>query len=83
MGLHKVLNVIRRALYLSAFNFYIEHVPVYCNFGTGIITRWMRGFLKTPTIRRLTDSFPFRVVTVPFEATASECPTLVEILLEQ
>ncbi|MEM1369509.1 MAG: RNase H-like domain-containing protein [Cyanobacteria bacterium P01_H01_bin.15] len=59
LGRHKVLKVIRWALFLSAFNYRIEHVPGDCNIWPDIMTRWMRGYRKPPAIRRISSVIPF------------------------
>lgn len=54
LGRHKVLKVIRWALYLSAFSYTIEHIPGELNTLADIMTRWMRGYRRViPTTRRV------------------------------
>jgi len=50
LGRHKVLKVVRWALFLSAFTYRIEHVPGDINTWPDIMTRWMRGYRKPPAI---------------------------------
>lgn len=65
LGTHKVLKVIRWALFLSAFNYRIEHVPGYSNIWPDIMTRWMRGYRRALSVRRFTAALPFNGVKVP------------------
>lgn len=83
LGRHKVLKVIRWALYLSAFAYDIEHVPGDLNTMADIMTRWMRGYRRaTPTTKRVgriqqSESVP----TVPRDNTS--WPTLEGIASAQ
>lgn len=63
LGRHKVLKVVRWALYLSAFNYRIEHVSGPSNVWPDIMTRWMRGYRKVNAIRRIAPVLPFSGVT--------------------
>lgn len=80
LGRHKVLKVIRWALYLSAFNYRIEHVPGDCNVWPDIMTRWMRGYRKPPSIRRVAPVIPFSGVTTSPDDEEFKWPNLSEIL---
>lgn len=53
LGRHKVLEVIRWALYLSDFAYDIEHVPGTLNTMVDIIKRWMRGYRRLATTTHL------------------------------
>lgn len=44
LGRHKVLKVLRWALFLSTFSYTIGHVPGELNTMADIQTRWMRGY---------------------------------------
>lgn len=63
LGRHKILKVIRWALYLSELSYLIEHVPGDLNFWPYIMSIWMRGYLKLSHIRRVTKRLPFIVIT--------------------
>lgn len=83
LGGHKVLKVIRYALFLSAFNYRIEHFPGYSNICPDIMTRWMRGYRKTPFVLRLTAALSLNGVTVPPESPKFERPTKSEVACSQ
>ncbi len=54
LGRHKILKVMRWALYLSQYGYTIEHVAGTRNVAADIMTRWMRGFRGHPrTIKRV------------------------------
>lgn len=63
LGSHKVLKVVRWALYLSAFHYRIEHVSGDSHTWPDIMTRWMRGYRNAPAIRRVARAIPFGGVT--------------------
>lgn len=64
LGRHKVLKVLRWALYLSTFTYRIEHIPGSDNVMADIMTRWLRGYRgQRPSIRRL--KAPMSVPTAP------------------
>ena len=89
LGRHKVLKVIRWALFLSAFNYRIEHVPGDSNIWPDIMTKWMRGYRKALAVRRVTASrrvtavLPFNGVTVPPDSPEFEWPSATEIACAQ
>lgn len=83
LGRHKVLKVIRWALFLSGFNYRIEHVPGNTNIWPDIMTRWMRGYRKAPVIRRVTTALPFSGVTIPPNSPEFEWPSSDEIKKSQ
>ena len=83
LGRHKVLKVIRWALFLSAFNYRIEHVPGDSNTWPDIMTRWMRGYRKAPSVRRITATLPFNGVTVPPDSPEFEWPDISQIISTQ
>lgn len=60
LGRHKVLKVIRWALYPSSFNYRIDHVPGELNTMADIMTRWMHVYCctitKTSRVVRLTSA---------------------------
>ncbi len=56
LGRHKVLKVVRWALFLSAFMYSIEYVHGDVNTWSDIMTRWMRGYRKEP--RHPAESHP-------------------------
>ena len=76
LGRHKVLKVIRWALFLSGFNYRIEHVPGNTNIWSDIMTRWMQGYRKTPAILRVTSTLPFNGVVIPPNSPEFEWPTI-------
>lgn len=54
LGHHKVLKVVRWALFLSAFTYIICHVPGDENVMADILTRWFKGYRgKRIEIRRV------------------------------
>lgn len=65
LGRHKVLKDIRWALYLSAINYRIEHVPGHSSIWPDIMTRWMHGYGKMPAIRRVTSDLRLNGQTFP------------------
>lgn len=69
LGRHKVLKVIRWALYLSAFSYTIEHVPGELNTMADIMTRWMRGYRNSTPI-------PQRVSRIKIATGESLVPTV-------
>ena len=79
LGRHKVLKVIRWALFLSAFTYRIEHVLGDVNKWPEIMTRWMRGYRKNPAIRRVVPSLPFSGVPVAPDSANFEWPAWDEI----
>lgn len=79
LGRHKVLRDIRWALFLSAFNYRIEHVPGDYNIRPEIMTRWMRGYRRAPSVRRVTSALPFNGVTIPPESLDFEWPHSTDI----
>lgn len=83
LGRHKVLKVVRWALFLSAFTYRIEHVPGDVNTWPDIMTRWMRGYRKPPSIRRVSPAIPFSGVPVPPESPEFQWPSMEEILKTQ
>ena len=83
LGSHKVLKVFRWALFLSAFAYRVEHVPGDSNIWPNIMTRWMRGYRRAPSIRRVTATLPFNGVTVPPVSPAFAWPSAAEIITAQ
>lgn len=83
LGRHKVLKVVRWALFLSAFNYRIEHVPGDVNIWPDIMTRWMRGYRHTLAVKRVTAALSFSGVTVSPDAPDFEWPSLSSIKLSQ
>ena len=79
LGRHKVLKVVRWALYLSAFTYRIEHVPGDSNTWPDIMTRWMRGYRNKPAIRRVSAPIPFNGVTSSPDSPEFDWPTAKEI----
>lgn len=79
LGRHKVLKVIRWALFLSGFNYRIEHVPGDINIWPEIMTRWMRDYRKAPAIRLVTSCLPFSGVTIPQNSPEFGWPSPSEI----
>ena len=79
LGRHKVLKVIRWALFLSAFKYRIEHVPGDSNIWPDLMTRWMRGYRRATAVRRVTSTVPFNGVTVPPDSPEFEWPSAAEI----
>lgn len=83
LGRHKVLKVVLWALFLSAFTYRIKHVPADANTWPDIMTRWMRGYRKTPAIRRISPSIPFSGVTRSPDSSDFDWPSLSEIIAAQ
>lgn len=83
LGRHKVLKVVRWALFLSSFNYRIEHVPGDVNVWPDIMTRWMRGYRSAPKVKRITSSIPFNGVTQSAQSDEFEWPTIPEIVTAQ
>ena len=80
---HKVMKVIRWTLFLSASNYCIEHVSGDINIWPDIMIRWMRGYRRTPRVRRGTFSIPFHGVKIPPESPEFEWPTTTEMVPAQ
>ena len=82
-GRHKVLKVVRWALFLSSFNYRIEHIPGDRNVMADILTRWMRGYRgqlsKAKRIAALNSNHSVPRAPV----TESEWPSRDEILTTQ
>lgn len=83
LGRHKVLKVVRWALYLSAFTYRIEQVPGDVNTWPDIMTRWMRGYRRAPAIKRAAPSLPFSGVTTSPDSPEFNWPSRVEMLEAQ
>ena len=79
LGRHKVLKVIRWALFLSAFTYRIEHFHGGVNTWPDIMTRWMRGYRKNRAIRRVVPSLSFSGVPVAPDSANFEWPAWNEI----
>ena len=79
LGRHKVLRIVRCALYLSAFNYRIERVLGSSNTWPDIMTRWMRGYRKNPAIRRIAPAIRFSGVTPPPDPDVFKWPSLTDI----
>ena len=81
LGRHKVLKVIRWALYLSSFTYRIEHVAGENNTWPDIMTRWMRGYRRQrhPTARRVSAIPEFSGVTSSPQNADFRWPSLQEI----
>ena len=79
LGRHKVLKVIRWAIFLSAFTYRIEHVHGDINTWPDIMTRWIRGYHKNPAIRRVVPALPFSGVPVAPDSANFEWPAWDEI----
>lgn len=59
LGRHKVLKVLRWALYMSTFTYRIEHVPGTQNIMADIMTRWLRGYRgQIRAVRRIKGPLP-------------------------
>ena len=80
---HKVPKVIRWALFLSAFNYRIEHVPGDSNILPDIMTRWTRGYRRSPSIRRVTAALPFNGVAIPPDSLEFDWPSAAELVAAQ
>lgn len=81
LGRHKVLKVLRWALYLSSFTYRIEHVPGDQNVMADIMTRWLRGYRSTKSlVRRLKAVSP--VPTAP-KPDSNDWPHRSDILQAQ
>ncbi len=65
LGRHKVLKVVRWALFLSAFTYRIEHVHRDVNTWPDIMTRCMRSYRKNPATRRVAPTLQFSGLPVP------------------
>lgn len=83
LGRHKVLKAVRWALYLSFFNYRIEHVPGTSNTWPDIMKRWMRGYRKAPATRRITPVIPFSGVTTSPDSDEFTWPDFDEISAAQ
>lgn len=83
LGRHKVLKVVRWALFLSSFNYRIEHVPGVSNTWPDIMTRWMRGYRKPPAIRRIAPLIPFSGITHNPDDIGFKWPNPTEIAAVQ
>lgn len=83
LGSHKVLNVVRWALYLSAFTYRIEHVLGDMNKWRDKMTRWMRSYRRAPAIKLIAPSHLFSEVTRSPDSPVFNCPSRVEILEAQ
>ena len=44
LGRHVVSKVQRWALFLSRFDYVIEHIPGYCNVFADMLTQWAKGY---------------------------------------
>ncbi len=65
LGRHKVLKVVRWALFLSAFTYRIEHVHRDVNTWPDIMTRCMRSYRKNPATRRRRTHSTVQRITCP------------------
>lgn len=71
LGRHKILKVLRWALFLSSFTYKIEHIPGEHNTLPDIMTRWMRGYRGVVLrAKRLTATLP----AIPIPPNPSEWP---------
>lgn len=81
LGRHKVLKVLRWALYLSTFTYRIEHIPGSENVMADIMTRWLRGYRgQRPSIRRLKAPLPVPTAPAP---DGEEWPDRLAIIATQ
>lgn len=83
LGRHKVLKVVRWALYLSALTYRIDHVPGDINTWLDIMTRWMRGYCKNAAIRHIAPALPFSGVPSSPDTDAFDWPDVFEIRSDQ
>lgn len=84
LGRHKIMKVIRWAIFLSTFSYTIQHIAGDENVMADILTRWMRGYRgHYPTVRRLRDAqHQLRVNTAP-EPDSTTWPTRLQLLSAQ
>lgn len=84
LGRHKVLKVIRWALFLSTFTYSIEHVPGELNTLPDIMTRWMRGYRRNKKMaRRLKLKDPPRYLVPTAWTNESDWPSRGTVLSAQ
>lgn len=77
-GKHKILRVVRWAPYLRTLAYRIEHVPGYDNIWPEIMTRWMRGYRKPSSIRRVAPTFKFDGATLPPDSNQFKWPSFTD-----
>jgi len=80
LGRHKVMKVLRWAVYLSQFQYRIEHVDGEANVMADVMTRWMRGYRgKRCAIRRVTYRILENAVVPSPESKDFEWPNFSQI----
>lgn len=73
LGFHKILKLIRWALFLRIFTYTIEHVPAELNILPDMMTRWMRGDHRSQTmVKRVQTRKLFVTAYLPTVPTNKE-----------
>lgn len=80
----KVMKVVRWELYLSAFQYHIEHVEGSDNTFPDILTRWMKSYRSRKTnIRRVKSAVSYSGIPQSPFTDSFEWPTLSQIINAQ